>query len=66
MNKVSVCNANNPMPTGHGEAGTKLLSPSRMDTIVTGNKKHGSIMAHAGACRTSITSGFVIRVDAKS
>jgi hypothetical protein len=23
---VSVRNANNPMPTGHGEAGTKLLS----------------------------------------
>ena len=27
VNKVSVRNANNPMPTGHGEAGTKLLSP---------------------------------------
>ena len=26
MNRVSVRNANNPMPTGHGEAGTKLLS----------------------------------------
>jgi len=26
VNKVSVRNANNPMPTGHGEAGTKLLS----------------------------------------
>jgi hypothetical protein len=27
MNKVSVRNANNPMPTGQGEVGTKLLSP---------------------------------------
>jgi hypothetical protein len=26
VNRVSVHNANNPMPTGHGEAGTKLLS----------------------------------------
>jgi hypothetical protein len=26
VNRVSVRNANNPMPTGHGEAGTELLS----------------------------------------
>jgi hypothetical protein len=25
VNRVSVRNANNPMPIGHGEAGTKLL-----------------------------------------
>ena len=27
MNRVSVRNASNPMPTGQGEVGTKLLSP---------------------------------------
>jgi hypothetical protein len=27
VNKVSVRNANHPMPTGQGEVGTKLLSP---------------------------------------
>ena len=26
MNRVSIRNANNPMPTGHGEVGTKLLT----------------------------------------
>jgi hypothetical protein len=28
VNRVSVRDANNPMSTGHGEAGTKLLSSS--------------------------------------
>jgi hypothetical protein len=67
VNRVSVRNANNPMPTGHGEVGTKLLS-SFEDGHYSNqvNKKRGPIMAHEGKCLSSITSDFVIRVYAKS
>ena len=35
VNKVSVRNVNDLMPTRQGEIGITLLSPLRMDTIVT-------------------------------
>ena len=71
MNKMSVCDANNPMPTGHGEAGAKLLSPSedgRYNNHRINNTEQitGGQPNMRGCMLKSITSGFVVMMHAKS
>ena len=67
MNRVSVHNANNPMPTGHGEAGTKLLSFFEDEHYSSqGTSDRGPPWPARVYAVLSITCGFDVRVYAKS
>ena len=68
MNRVSVRNANTPMPTGQGGVGTKLLSPFE-DGLYSSQRASntGPIIAREHVCVfLGITSGFDVGVYAKS
>ena len=67
VNKVFVRNANNPMPTGYGEAGTKLLSSFEDEHYSSqGTSNRGPLWPVRMYAVLSITCGFDVRVYAKS